>query len=131
VFPCSGFRLHPVQAASSDARTRLSTYDPATCNFTVPGRTAAVFWERRPVDEQLYLLSGVVAGLVSDGTLNAGQGRSLQGKLENARRQVQAGKTTSAKNMLQAFINEVKALLPADQAAALLADAEAALADLG
>jgi pullulanase-type alpha-1,6-glucosidase len=129
--PCAGFRLHPVQAASADARVRLSTYDPATCAFTVPGRTAAVFWERRPVDEQLYLLDGVVAGLVADGTLNAGQGRSLQAKLETARRHIQAGRITPAKQLLQAFINEVKALLPAEQAAPLIAAAEAALADLG
>jgi hypothetical protein len=125
-----------VQAASSDARVRTSTYNPATCLFTVPGRTAAVFWERRPVDEQLYLLNGVVAGLVSNGTLNNGQGRSLQAKLENARRQIQAGKTTPAKNMLQAFINEVNALrnagkLSEEQAEVLIGDAEAAIADLG
>ncbi|MES1244068.1 MAG: pullulanase-type alpha-1,6-glucosidase [Acidobacteriota bacterium] len=131
VFPCAGFQLHPVQAASSDARVRTSTYSSSTCVFTVPGRTAAVFWERRPVDEQIYLLDGVVAGLISDGTLNQGQGHSLRAKLENALRQIRNGKTAPAKNMLQAFINEVRALLPADQAAALVADAEAVLADLG
>jgi pullulanase len=129
--PCSGLRLHPVQVASDDPVVRTSTYDPATCVFAVPGRTAAVFWERRPVDEQLYLLDGVVAGLVSDGTLNAGQGRSLQSKLEMARRQLQAGRTGPAKQLLEAFIHEAEALLPAEQAEALIADAEAALADLG
>jgi pullulanase len=134
--PCAGLRLHPVQAASADPVVRTSTYNPATCAFTVPGRTASVFWERRPAAEQIYLLDGVVAGLVSDGTLSAGQGRSLQAKLDTARRQLQAGKTVPAKQLLQAFINEVKDLrntgvLSPEQAAALIADAEAALADLG
>jgi hypothetical protein len=134
--PCAGLRLHPVQAASADPVVRTSTYDPATCAFTVPGRTASVFWERRPVAEQIYLLDGVVAGLVSDGTLSASQGRSLQAKLDTARRQLQAGKTVPAKQLLQAFINEVKDLqstgvLSAEQVAALISDAEAALADLG
>ncbi len=38
-----GFVLHPVQAESSDARTREAAFDGGT--FTVPGRTAAVFWQ--------------------------------------------------------------------------------------
>ncbi len=136
VFPCSGFQLHPVQAASADPVVRTSTYDPATCRFTVPGRTAAVFWERRPVDEQLYLLDGVVAGLVADGTLNTGQGRSLQAKLDTARRHVLAGRTSPAISLLNAFLHEVEALqhagiLSAEQAEGLTADAEAAIDDLG
>jgi pullulanase-type alpha-1,6-glucosidase len=45
--PCMGLELHPVQAASADPVARTSTCDPETCTCTVPGRTAAVFWERR------------------------------------------------------------------------------------
>jgi pullulanase-type alpha-1,6-glucosidase len=136
VFPCAGFELHPVQAASADPVVRTSTYDPATCRFTVPGRTAAVFWERRPVDEQLYLLNGAVAGLVSDGTLNTGQGRSLHAKVETARRHVLAGRTSQAISLLNAFIHEVEALqhagiLSDEQAEGLTKDAEAAIGDLG
>jgi len=37
-----GFELHPVQAASADARTQTAAF--ADGMFTVPGRTAAVFW---------------------------------------------------------------------------------------
>jgi pullulanase/glycogen debranching enzyme len=51
--PCAAFVLHPVQAASADPVVRGSGYDMVTCTVSVPGRTAAVFWERRPVDEQL------------------------------------------------------------------------------
>ena len=37
------FRLHPVQAASSDAVVRTASFDRSTGSFIVPGRTAAVF----------------------------------------------------------------------------------------
>ena len=102
--------LHPVQAASADPVVRGSGYDMGTCTASVPGRTAAVFWERRPVDEQLDLLIGEVAKLVAAGVLNHGQARSLIAKLENAQRQVQAGKPGPARNMIQAFINQVQDL---------------------
>ncbi len=134
--PCAAFVLHPVQAASADPVVRGSSYNMGTCTASVPGRTASVFWERRPVDDQLGLLIGEVADLVTAGVLNHGQGRSLIAKLENAQRQLQSGKPGPARNMIQAFINEVKAMaasgkLTAGQAAALIHDAEAAIADLG
>ncbi|HEX6861869.1 MAG TPA: N-formylglutamate amidohydrolase, partial [Thermoanaerobaculia bacterium] len=61
---------------------------------------------------------------------------SLVAKLENAQRQARSGNTATAKNQLQAFLNEVKALaasgrLTAEQAAALIHAAEEAIADLG
>ncbi|MFI1535700.1 pullulanase-type alpha-1,6-glucosidase [Streptomyces anandii] len=37
------YRLHPVQAAGSDAVVKTSAYDAATGTFTVPARTVAVF----------------------------------------------------------------------------------------
>jgi pullulanase len=43
--PCAGWELHPVQTASADPVVRGSAYDAATCTVSVPGRTAAVFWE--------------------------------------------------------------------------------------
>ncbi|HEX5716130.1 MAG TPA: pullulanase-type alpha-1,6-glucosidase [Thermoanaerobaculia bacterium] len=46
--PCAAFVLHPVQAASADPVVRGSGYDMGTCTVSVPGRTAAVFWDRRP-----------------------------------------------------------------------------------
>lgn len=39
----AGFELHPIQAASADARTREAAFVDGT--FTVPARTAAVFWQ--------------------------------------------------------------------------------------
>jgi hypothetical protein len=92
-----------------------------------------VFWERRPVDEQLTLLIGEVNELVAAGVLNAGQGNALRTKLENARTKLPSSKAAS---QIQAFINQVQDLaadgtLTAEQAAALIPDAEAALADLG
>ncbi|MFF8956893.1 pullulanase-type alpha-1,6-glucosidase [Streptomyces sp. NPDC014894] len=38
-----GYRLHPVQAAGSDAVVRTSSYDRDTGAFSVPARTVAVF----------------------------------------------------------------------------------------
>lgn len=40
------YRLHPVQAAGSDAAVKRSTYDAKTGEFTVPARTVAVFTRR-------------------------------------------------------------------------------------
>jgi pullulanase/glycogen debranching enzyme len=40
-------KLHPVQRASADPVVRAADFDRATGTFTVPGRTAAVFWTRR------------------------------------------------------------------------------------
>ena len=134
--PCAAFVLHPVQAASADPVVRGSGYDAGTCTVSVPGRTASVFWERRPVDEQLTLLIGEVNKLVAAGVLNHGQGNALRSKLENARSQFLSGNGGPAGNGIQAFIHQIEDLaaggiLTAEQAAALIHDAEAAAADLG
>ncbi|MFE5624724.1 pullulanase-type alpha-1,6-glucosidase [Streptomyces virginiae] len=42
----TAYRLHPVQAAGSDATVRQSAYDATTGEFTVPARTVAVFARR-------------------------------------------------------------------------------------
>ncbi|WP_436840759.1 pullulanase-type alpha-1,6-glucosidase [Streptomyces virginiae] len=42
----TGYRLHPVQAAGSDATVKQSAYDVRTGEFTVPARTVAVFTRR-------------------------------------------------------------------------------------
>ncbi|MFL6198653.1 MAG: alpha-1,6-glucosidase domain-containing protein, partial [Thermoanaerobaculia bacterium] len=131
--PCAGYVLHPVQAASVDPVVQGSAYDAGTCTVSVPGRTAAVFWERRPVSEQLTLLIGEIDELVASGVLNHGQGNALRVKLENARSKLLSDKAAS---QIQAFINQVQDLaadgiLTAEQAAALIRDAEEALADLG
>ncbi|MFI8385659.1 pullulanase-type alpha-1,6-glucosidase [Streptomyces sp. NPDC085540] len=42
----TGYRLHPVQAAGSDATVKQSAYDAKTGEFTVPARTVSVFTRR-------------------------------------------------------------------------------------
>ncbi|MFJ8570160.1 pullulanase-type alpha-1,6-glucosidase [Streptomyces sp. NPDC093514] len=42
----AGYRLHPVQAAGSDATVKQSAYDAKTGEFTVPARTVSVFTRR-------------------------------------------------------------------------------------
>ena len=41
------FELHPVQATGKDPVVRASRFDPKDGAFSVPGRTTAVFVERR------------------------------------------------------------------------------------
>ena len=40
--------LHPIQRASGDAVVRAASFNAATGMVSVPGRTTAVFVERRP-----------------------------------------------------------------------------------
>ncbi|WP_437184577.1 pullulanase-type alpha-1,6-glucosidase [Streptomyces xanthophaeus] len=42
----TAYRLHPVQAAGSDATVKQSAYDAKTGEFTVPARTVSVFTRR-------------------------------------------------------------------------------------
>ncbi|MFJ3978321.1 pullulanase-type alpha-1,6-glucosidase [Streptomyces sp. NPDC090021] len=42
----TAYRLHPVQAAGSDATVKQSAYDATTGEFTVPARTVSVFTRR-------------------------------------------------------------------------------------
>ncbi len=44
-------KLHKVQKSSYDATVRTSTFTPATGSFRIPGRTAAVFVEKRAGEE--------------------------------------------------------------------------------
>lgn len=80
-------------------------------------------------------LVGSVDGLVEAGTLNSGQGRSLLAKLEAALKAIQAGNSTKAVAMLEAFVHEVQAfenagILTADVAADLVRKAELAISSL-
>jgi pullulanase len=47
------FQLHPVQRSSHDPVVRTASYDRATGTFSVPARTAAVFWAMRPLLHQV------------------------------------------------------------------------------
>ena len=46
------FQLHPIQRSSNDPVVRTASYDRATGTFSVPARTAAVFWAMRPLSRQ-------------------------------------------------------------------------------
>ena len=48
--PCADsaqLKLHPLQQFSADPIVRTASFDSATCTFSVPARTAAVFWATR------------------------------------------------------------------------------------
>ena len=93
--------LHPIQMASRDGIVKTSSFSMGT--FSVPGRTAAVFWERRPLDAQIALLEGDVDRL-------AGGSNSLKSKLEAAIDAFRRGNMKAAANQLGAFANEVDAM---------------------
>ena len=60
-------------------------------------------------------ISASVVSLVTQGVLNAGQGNSLTSKLSAAIDQANRGNGTAARNQLQAFINEVNALIGSER----------------
>ena len=103
------FVLHPVQQASVDPVVTTSMYDGATGTFTIPARTTAVF-DDNP-QERIRCLSDEVQVLVDADVLNKGQGNSLMVKLDGAINLLDQGKLGPATNKLNAFINEVNALV--------------------
>ena len=137
-FPASGreFLLHPLLAESVDAVVRTASYDIGTQAFAVPARTTAVFMVRRPIGEQLDVLIDEVDQLFADGVLNGGQANSLKAKLHAAQKSAANGRFTPAANQINAFINEVEAmmaagLLSAEEGALLIAIAEEILLSVG
>ncbi|HVR95335.1 MAG TPA: pullulanase-type alpha-1,6-glucosidase [Thermoanaerobaculia bacterium] len=131
-FSCGPLQLHPSLANSQDLATRSSTYDAATCTFSVEGRTTAVFWQIRSAGQQLLLLEADVLALVEEGVLNSGQGNALLAKLRAAGRQAARGNTNAAANQIEAFINQVEAfvnagILSPEQGEALIEAAEGVL----
>jgi pullulanase-type alpha-1,6-glucosidase len=103
--------LHPIQALSADAVLRTSTFDAASGAFSVPGRSAAVFWAKRPLVEQFDLLIADVQALVTAGALSHGQATSLIAKLQAARHKVEIGRPRQALPHLAAFERQVGRLL--------------------
>jgi len=128
--------LHPVQQASADAIVRMAAFDSATGTFEVPGRTTAVFIEGRAAREQIELIIADIDALEAAGVLNIGNANALRSKLENVIAKIDKGQIGAAVNQLEAFINQVEALvkggtLTDEQGAALIAAAEDAITALG
>jgi hypothetical protein len=112
-FPADGreFLLHPVLAASADPVVRTASYDAVAESFEVPARTTAVFLVERPVAEQIDVLIDEVDRLEAEGILGFGQANALRVKLEAARRSIANGRPGAAANQMNAFINQVEALI--------------------
>lgn len=110
-FAGSPLALHPVLAFSSDPRARASSFNPTNGKFYVPARTIAVFWERRPLREQISLLRRDVTNLVTSGDLNNGQGNALGAKLEAALAQLENENRNAAGNSLRAFAEQLRAFV--------------------
>ena len=80
---------------------------------TVIGETHAVIWT--PVSlspqQQIGILTTNVETLVTTGILNQGQGNALTSKLEAAISMLNKSNENTAINQLQAFINQIEALI--------------------
>jgi len=134
-FTGKALKLHPFQTISLDAAERSATFTSGTGSFSVPGRTAAVFWANRPAADQIALLIQDVDNLVSAGKISSGRGNALTATLQAAQQQAQAGHATPASGQLLAFINQVQVFagqgfLPQDDADALVTNAYVAIAGL-
>ena len=137
-FPASGreFLLHPVLTESVDSLVRTAYYDVGTQAFTIPERTTAVFMVQRAIGEQIDVLIGEVDTLEAEGMLNRGQANSLKAKLRAAKKSAANGRSRPAANQINAFINEVQALISAgvlssEEGTALISIADDILQALG
>lgn len=92
------FGTHTVSATATDAAGNVST-----CSFTVTVRS--------PQQQALVIISEVEA-LVSNGTLTGNQGDGLKTKLYEIIEKLQKGNINAACNQLDAFINQLNALIP-------------------
>ncbi|HEX6901504.1 MAG TPA: pullulanase-type alpha-1,6-glucosidase [Thermoanaerobaculia bacterium] len=124
--------LHPLQAASADPLVRTASFNSASGAFSVPGRTAAVFWSLRPITDQIELLIADVDALLAAGDISHGHANALKAKLRAALKQAERGNLNTAANQLQAFVNQVSdlqedGLLPQDDAQALIDNANVAI----
>jgi len=137
-FPANGreFVLHPVLAESVDPVVRTAYYDVGAGTFNVPARTTAVFLVQRTIGEQIDVLIDEIDTLEADGVVNHGQANSLRAKLKAAQKSAGNGRSTPAINQINAFINEVQALmlggvLSSKEGMALISIAEEILQSLG
>jgi hypothetical protein len=115
VFAAAGreFSLHPVQAMSVDPVVQSAYYDSATEKFHVPARTTAVFLVQRPIGEQIDVLIDLIHALKEDDVINHGQANALTAKLEAAQKSAANGRVGPAVNQINAFMNQVNALMAA------------------
>jgi pullulanase-type alpha-1,6-glucosidase len=105
--------LHPVLADSTDPVVQTSSFDSSTGTFEVPARTTAVFLGPRSAEERIDLLIDDTDSLEDDDVLNGGQANALRSKLSNALSKFERGQVKPAIHMLEAFINQVEALVSA------------------
>jgi len=129
--------------------TLVSGGDVSVNPRTSPDSSRVVYQADQDADEVFELYSNTlddtpeegIANLKDDiqalvpGTLKPGQANGLTRPLDNALRSLDKGKTASACNQLQDFINKVNEKTPtpldAGTAATLIADAEAIRTSLG
>lgn len=116
--PLSGMQFtlgHTYTAAGIFTVTVRVADDDAVSSRT---QTVTVFTPVQGVEQAIAL----VAQLEAAGRLNRGNANSLTAKLDAAKRQLERGNTTPAVNQLEAFLNELEAMVRSGRLSA--ADAE-------
>ena len=106
--PASG-SVFPLGMTTVTATATDPSGNHATCTFSVALLSP---------QDATRLLVAAVNQLAALGTLSAGNANSLTSKLNNAIARMNAGNATAAANQLQAFINEVNALVRSRRLAA-------------
>lgn len=104
----AAWALHPLQAKSSDPVLRTAAFDATNNQFSVPGRSVAVFWVKRSATEQFTLLNAWVDQLVTAKSLSQGSGKLIKANLAAAQKLYNAGNRRAADALLDAARDIVK-----------------------
>ncbi len=103
--PLAGSDDHGVVAMNNNGWVVGNAYSQSS------GVQRPVLWRLLTPVESVDQLADAVEDLVDDGTLSAGEANSLLAKLKVATGLINDGKTKAAGNVLDAFIQEVEALV--------------------
>lgn len=110
VFINHEFMLHPILKSSDDSIVAGASFDKSAGWFNIPGRSTAVFVDRRPLNAQLHLLINDIDRLMSEEVLNHRQAKVLKEKLEKAQYEFSLGKNKSVAGQLKNFSKGVTVL---------------------
>ena len=127
-FTSHHFKLHPILKHSNDSIVASANFDKSTGTFNVPGRTTAVFMDRRPLNAQLQLIINDIDRLMSEAVLSHRQAKVLKEELEKAQYAFSIGKYKSVAGHLKNFSKDVtelahKGVLDKDQETPLISSA--------
>lgn len=112
--PDRGFvRLPPLEEGASASAIDINENGQVVGASEAGGVEIAVVWTPLEVGDVLDRAEDILDDLVADGDLRAAHARGLRAKLERIRDKIEDGRTGPAIRQLEAFINQVEALVAA------------------